>query len=249
MTTRASLAVPMMVAVIGLLTCLPAGSAQAETGYRFWSYWIADDSMWTYAAVGSGTRVPRDGAVEGWRFEVAVDGQVSPPRVDPTFEQICRDTAPREGSVRVAIVLDPGLAEHAPLGQNPVPMRSACVVVPDGSTSYQALNEAASVRSEAGFVCGIDGYPLNECAPLITIGQTPQRETPASAPDADADSAPSGPQTSDTDRGTELTATSSVTAGESEQNLSGSPLVSIISVGAAALIIATVFVLRQRRPS
>lgn len=160
--------------VLGVLAVASALStvapvAHASTGYRYWSYWNAapDTNSWVYATQGSGTHVPDDGAVEGWRFGVAGEASWVQPEALPDFAAICGEIpAPADGK-RVAVVIDPGEVAQAPAGETPTATRSECVTAQAGATGLQILQSITDVRLDAGFVCGIDGYPADECAPLV----------------------------------------------------------------------------------
>lgn len=143
--------------------------AQASTGYRYWSYWNAAPATdsWVYATQGSGTHVPEDGAVEGWRFGIAGEASFIRPKMLPDFEAVCGGIPAPEGGKRVAVVIDPGDEAEAPAGETPTPPRSECVVGATEATGLQLLQTVTNVRMDAGFVCGIDGYPAAECAPLV----------------------------------------------------------------------------------
>ena len=59
--------------------------------------------------------IPADGAVSGWRFEIAGEsGAARPPRIAPDFAAICGSTAAVAGSKRVALVIDYGVPADAP---------------------------------------------------------------------------------------------------------------------------------------
>jgi hypothetical protein len=159
-----------------LITVLMVGvatpSAVATTTYRYWSYWIVDAGTspeWGYASEGAGTRVPADGSVEGWRFGLA--GQVSDikPSIDPDFGSICAGTERQDDTKRVGIVIDPGTLDESPDGEQPGALVATCVVVDESATGLAIAQAVADVRVESGFVCGIDGYPASECAPLVEV--------------------------------------------------------------------------------
>ena len=184
----------LRVVALGVLATASAMSAiapavNASTGYRYWSYWNAapETGSWTYATQGSGTHVPVDGAVEGWRFGVAGETSLIQPRTLPDFEAVCGGVRALEDAKRVAVVIDPGEVAEAPEGQAPTTLSSECVVGVAGATGLQLLQSIAEVRMNAGFVCGIDGYPAGECAPLVdTRAQAIDAEASASAQTADA---------------------------------------------------------------
>jgi hypothetical protein len=210
-------------AVGGLLLAGPvAAPAGATTTYRYWSYWIGTDTTgssptWGYAIEGAGTRVPSDGDVEGWRFGLA--GQTSDiyPSAIPEFATICADVEASEETKRVALVVDPGDAAEAPVGESPGEPISACVQIENSATGLEILASVTEIRLDAGFVCGIDGYPASECAPLVDDTETVQTapapvdtETPEAAEVAEATS--------------------------EEPSNSGTPLITAVAISALALV-------------
>jgi len=173
------------VCVLGLVTvALLAGmlatahTSRADSGYRYWSYWTSSsDGTWKYASEGSGTRSPADGDVEGWRFGIAGDESFIQPSSPPDFDSICAQQSNREGTKRIAVVIDPGSPSEAPAGEEPGSIRTECVVTNEKATGYQVLTEVAEVRTDAGFVCGLDGYPVSECAPLVDVPEVTEADS------------------------------------------------------------------------
>lgn len=155
--------------VIASVLSAVALPAQAGTAYRYWSYWNASSGAanWTYATQGSGTYVPQDGAVEGWRFGVATDASFIKPEQSPNFADICAGVELPSDGKRVAFVIDFGNVGQAPRGEVPPQSRSECVIAADGATGLQMLQSIVEVRLDAGFICGIEGFPAIECAPLV----------------------------------------------------------------------------------
>lgn len=151
----------------GVLAAAP--TSRADSGYRYWSYWNGSDGVWSYAREGSGTLVPQDGDVEGWRFAIAGDESFIQPSSPPDFDSICAQHSNAEGTKRIAVVIDPGSPSEAPAGEEPGSIRTECVVTNAKATGYQVLAQVAEVRTDAGFVCGLDGYPVSECAPLVEV--------------------------------------------------------------------------------
>jgi hypothetical protein len=208
-----------------------APGASAETGYRYWSYWNAApgsaDGNWTYATEGSGTRVPADGALEGWRFGIAGEESRIHPSIPADFESICASQEQVEGAKRVGLVIDPGVPLHAPSGETPGAVRTECVVADIDATGFSVLAEVVDVRTDAGFVCGLDGYPASECAPLVEL-------------DASSDGAASTASTESTGstestESTESTAASETTR-DSGASAVGTPLASAAAVSLLALV-------------
>jgi hypothetical protein len=169
-----------MSARVVLTTCLMAGlvlfgagPTQAQSGYRYWSFWQVENNQWRYSQIGPASLPVTDGDVHGWRFGVSTqDGSAAPqPRTDPTqaFESICGAVAVDAGEVRVAILVDSGQQDIAPPGQQAPAPRPACAVVPQGSTGATALSAVAELGINDGFICSINGYPSGECAVAVDV--------------------------------------------------------------------------------
>ena len=179
-------------------TATPASAAQ----FRYWALWGSDGSSWVASSPDAPPESHQliDGAVDGWRFGIWDDtGPNQAPRTSAVFATLCptlaSSTAPA-GSIRVAVVIDPGTTDDAPTGEQPGPTRRACLTLPANATSAQALSAASrNVRLQNGQVCAVDGYPANECVPQIS-GPTPSftGELPSTAT-ADTNVTPS--QTTD----------------------------------------------------
>ena len=167
-----------------------AASAYADTGYRYWGYfhWAEADG-WQFATKGPADYTPEDGSVEGWRFALNVGKTAREPRTDGNFSSICADTAAEDGQKRVAVVIDYGLPEDAPEGDEPPAPRGACAVVPTDANGAQVLQAVADVRLEKGLTCGIDGYPAGECAAEVKNASVPEQDEPVELqlPGAEAD--------------------------------------------------------------
>lgn len=174
---------------------IAAGDA---TAYRYWSYWTVVDGTWVFATSGPAARAPQDGDVEGWRFARSTTTGDQPPRTSAAlaFDRACGSTPAAtdpagsgsgSGTVRVAIVIDPGTPDDAPAGQAPAQPRMACAVVAAGASSAQALSSTSDVRAEQGFVCALDGYPMGECAPIVTGSRPPAARSSASPSTAPLD--------------------------------------------------------------
>ena len=160
-------------AVITTVICLAvqvfAPAARAETAYRYWTFWTVANSEWVLSQVGPASTVPADGDVQAWRFPTLA------------FERICGTVTKPTGQIRVAMVIDPGLTNTAPDGQSPPPARGACAVIAESRSGADALMAIATPRVDKGLVCGIDEYPVGECAIAIDIN------TSAISPDSEAD--------------------------------------------------------------
>jgi hypothetical protein len=179
------------VAVFTLATPAPAS---ASTAYRYWAFYLAHGSTWQYSQRGPASEYPTDGDVEGWRFAIQVDaGGGLTPRDVPDFATLCASNPAKAGDIRVGIVVDFGVTSDAPVHESPpAAVVPGCVYVHDGDSGAAVLQAATTVRigagSDAGLVCGIDGYPKAECAPAVTVPTTttaaPTAQTPAAPPTA-----------------------------------------------------------------
>lgn len=178
--------------LVGAAVCtavLGAPAAQAEGLTRYWSYWNSPDGAWTYATQGAGTLIPANGSVEGWSFVVTkgMSEEAGSPTLAPTdaWAQACGAATPQVGEKAVAVVIDFGTADIAPAGETPPPPVTACAVVEESANGFQVLSAVADVRAEGGFLCGIAGYPRDECAPIIDALE-PAVATPAATAVAEA---------------------------------------------------------------
>ncbi|MET9108723.1 SCO2322 family protein [Streptomyces zhihengii] len=192
-----------ILAVLGLgalLAVLAAAPAQAA-GYRYWSFWQSTGGTWTYATEGPATARPADGSVNGFRFSVSEDsGDSAQPRTAPDFAAVCADTPAREGTKRVALVVDFGTPEDAVPGETPPATRTACARLAPDATSAEALAQVAKPLRYNGdaLLCAISGYPRAGCGekvsgadPSDTSGSTAPGDTAAGEPADDAGSGPS----------------------------------------------------------
>ncbi|EGX56566.1 hypothetical protein SZN_27126 [Streptomyces zinciresistens K42] len=174
---------------------LVTGAAQAAqaAGYRYWSFWERDGSGWRYATQGPSLARPADGDVQGFRFAVSEDSQdAAGPRGAAVFAVICARTPAREGSKRVALVVDPGTAADAPPGEAPPARRTACArVAPDATTAQALASVAKPLRYDsAALLCAISGYPRKGCGEQVS-GSAPGGGG-ASADGRAGDGAPDG---------------------------------------------------------
>ncbi|GGV78150.1 hypothetical protein GCM10015535_12510 [Streptomyces gelaticus] len=187
---RAVRATALLVALGAVLAVLGAGPAQAA-GYRYWSFWESSGSEWTYATQGPSLVRPDDGAVQGFRFSVSEDSEDSAkPRRAPGFTEICAGTPAKDGTKRIALVIDPGTAADAPAGEKPPAPRTACARVgPDASAAEALAAVAEPLRySSDAMLCAITGYPASGCGEQVSgDGQG----TPAESASASASAAPS----------------------------------------------------------
>ncbi|MEU7059344.1 SCO2322 family protein [Streptomyces sp. NPDC046197] len=173
-----------MAAVVLSVFFLAAGVTDAQAvGYRYWSFWERTGSHWTYATEGPSTARPSDGDVQGFRFAVSEDSQdASKPRGSADFATICAKTPARQGSKRVALVLDFGTRADAPSGETPPAPRTACARVSADATTAEALAAVAKpLRYDTNaLLCAIAGYPQRGCGEQVAAGT---RTTAAQATD------------------------------------------------------------------
>ena len=166
-------------------------SSNAATGYRYWGYFQAQGgaTSWTAAMTGPSVEV-KDGDVEGWTFVFSNnDIPAIAPMMDPDFATLCDGIPETAGKVRVGLVVDFGHASIAPSGETPMEFFSDCVVVPTGSVGLDVLKSALDVRAgDSGLICGIAGYPAQECGAEIEA-PTAQEAVTTSAPIEDAQQA------------------------------------------------------------
>jgi hypothetical protein len=132
----------------------------------------------------------KDGDVEGWTFVFSNnDIPAIAPMMDPDFATLCDGIPETAGKVRVGLVVDFGDANIAPSGETPMEFFSDCVVVPTGSVGLDVLKSALDVRAgDSGLICGIAGYPAQECGAEIEA-PTAQEAVTTSAPIEDAQQA------------------------------------------------------------
>ena len=118
---------------------------------------------------------PRD-TIPVIRFAVSGTAGSVQPRASSSFGAICGSHAPApSGQKLVGLVVDYGTTADAPPGQHPPRgVDMFCAQVGDHGTSAQVLVAYATVRSESGLVCAIDGYPANECGAVVTPSPTPK---------------------------------------------------------------------------
>ena len=159
-------------------------SSNAATGYRYWGYFQAQGgaTSWTAAMTGPSVEV-KDGDVEGWTFVFSNnDIPAIAPMMDPDFATLCDGIPETVGKVRVGLVVDFGDANIAPAGETPMEFFSDCVVLPTGSVGLDVLNSVLDVRAgDSGLICGIAGYPAQECGAEIEAPAVQEAVT-ASAP-------------------------------------------------------------------
>jgi hypothetical protein len=133
--------------------------------YRYWTFWVTTNDSWSFATEGAGTSKVTDQMVTGFKFAItgAYDGV--PPTESAVFSELCPDTSEQAGTLRVAVVVDFNDQATAPEGETPPSANVVkCVTVTEGQTAADALNAAnLDVRAKDGMICGISGYPKEEC--------------------------------------------------------------------------------------
>ncbi|MFD7012922.1 SCO2322 family protein [Streptomyces sp. NPDC059161] len=186
MRTRLVPFAALILALVALAT--GAGSAQAA-GYRYWSFWDLAGDTWTYATQGPASAHPGDGSVQGFRFAVSADSKdAATPRSAPSFEAVCGATPTKDGTKRVALVIDFGTSRDATQGDTPPAPRTACAQVLPDATSADALAAVAKPLryNSAALLCAIGGYPRAGCGEQV--GDTAPKPAPAAK---DSSSGPS----------------------------------------------------------
>ncbi|MFD3660663.1 SCO2322 family protein [Streptomyces sp. NPDC058659] len=177
------------------LTAVAAAPAQAA-GYRYWSFWESDGGKsWTYATQGPATARPADGDAIGFRFALSQGtSDTSKPSAAPGFAAICAGVEKKDGSKRIAVVVDFGGPEDAPPGEKPPrkPVTTGCVEVRADATGAEALAEVAKpLRYDgAAMLCGIAGYPARGCGEQVAEGgeqPAPSSASPAPVPEPGAE--------------------------------------------------------------
>ncbi|MFI8516757.1 SCO2322 family protein [Streptomyces sp. NPDC085481] len=223
-----------------LLTVAVAAPAQAA-GYRYWSFWEEQGGEWGYATQGPATARPADGDAIGFRFAVSRDSSdAAQPSSAPDFATICAGVEKKEGTKRIAVVVDFGGPQDAPPGETPPAKtpKAGCPQVRESATAAEALAAVAKpLRYDANaLLCGIEGYPEKGCGEQVAEGEPtkPTGEASASGPSASA-SASSPP------------ARSSSSASSSSSSDSGGPSVGLVVGGAAVLLLGTAGVVQARR--
>ena len=181
-----------------LFSITPANAAD----YRYWTFWVTTNDSWSFANEGAGTYKVTDQSVVGFKFAITGADNGTPPNQSAVFAELCPDTSEQAGVLRVAVVVDFNVATIAPDGETP-PVESLinCVTVNEGQTAADALNVAGlEIRANEGFVCGINGYPKEECGVEVpsTSAETTEVETQADTPMVIAENE-SAQQSSNTD--------------------------------------------------
>ncbi|WP_260605638.1 SCO2322 family protein [Streptomyces sp. WAC01280] len=206
------------------LTAVAAAPAQAA-GYRYWSFWESDGgTSWTYATQGPATARPADGDAIGFRFALSQGtSDTSKPTAAPDFTAICAGVEKKDGSKRIAVVVDFGGPKDTPPGEKPPakPVETGCAQVREDATGAEALAEVAKpLRYDgAAMLCGIAGYPARGCGDPVAEGE--------------GQSASAAPATSD-----------SASASDGE---GGGPSFGVLAGGAAVLALGGAAIWKARR--
>ena len=158
-----------LVIVLALIMSAGVSPAQAEMGYRYWSYWLYDGG-WEMSQEGAGTHIPKDGDLEGWRY-ISVSGNADlnyAPRTNATFEDICGSTPKKDGIVRVGLVIDYGMPSDYPEGAEVPSLVTQCSELVEGDPSTKLLGSHA-IRSDQDMICGIDNLPETGCGEEVDL--------------------------------------------------------------------------------
>ncbi|WP_374929317.1 SCO2322 family protein [Kytococcus sedentarius] len=158
-----------MAAAVALV--VPAGlaaPAAADSGSRYWSSWDAGWEGWEVPEDGPRTEVPDDGSTVGLRYSLvprsATEGRQ--PRALPDFDSSCRDAVWYEGVKRVAVVVDYGRGEEAPVARpDHLPqVETTCATVPVDFTTEQTLQSVLDVEDTGQGICAVNGHPSEGCS-------------------------------------------------------------------------------------
>ena len=166
---------PRVIAVLLLTltsTLALANPAAAEKGYRYWGYFQAapESDDWVAAMTGPTVKL-KDGAVEGWSFSISNEAvPAATPSKSADFATLCAGTPAASGKIRVGLVINFGPEIIAPNNEIPPNSIFNCALVKKDATGIDVLNTAVSVRNDkGGLLCGIEGYPANECGPEVDM--------------------------------------------------------------------------------
>lgn len=234
-----------LVALATLIVGTP--SAQAADSYVYWGYWQLSGAKWTFSQVGANAFTPADGAVEGWRFGIDDGGTgARPPRLAPSFQDLCGTTPAEAGKKRVGLVVDFGRAADGDGSAAPQAPLTTCVVVPAAATGADLLARAGGVRTEKTFICAIGGYPATGCSrTLATL--TPEQKAP-DAPLTVPTAAPTASAAAPSAAAPTAAATTAATGAAAATSAGGtSPTIWVVLFLAAAVLAFALA--RRRRPT
>ncbi len=174
---------PLAALAITAAAVLVGAPGAQSASYRYWSYFLTSDGSWSYANRGPAFHVPADGSVEGWRFGISsgTSGTGLLPRSEPDFERICAQTPAQDERKRVALIVDPGVIEHAPEGDTPGEPWAMCVSAEPRASGFDVLRAATTIRTQRGLICALTDYPTRECT--VALQQpAPEPNAPSTAP-------------------------------------------------------------------
>lgn len=156
------------VAVTALMV-LGTSPAQAETGYRYWSFWL-NNNGWEMAQEGAGTLIPKDGDIQGWRYITSPSNTTLEyaPRSSKSFNEICGDYPAEPESVRVALIIDFGNPEDYPKDTQIPETYEYCSIIKAGDSSM-ALLQGLDIRENGGMICALDALPATGCGEEVDI--------------------------------------------------------------------------------
>src|SRR4051794_20931182 len=162
MTTAVRRALVVIAAATLSCVAVAVGPPAHAAAYRYWSYWTWSGSGWQYSNIGPSGSL-HDGDIIGWRFATQPDSNsAKAPRANG--QSLC--------SNGVSVVIDYGVATDAPPGEHPPQSgnpRAFCADDADSNNGYRATDEHATLRvRNDGLVCGIDGYPKEECGQKVS---------------------------------------------------------------------------------
>ena len=185
-----------------LMFCMSvAGNANAAE-YKYWTFWTQEGDSWVFSPVGSASTNPPEGSAQAWRFDATSPSVAGIPPADlpgAVFERACGDVLPIVGTKRVAIVIDSGDPALSPEGEVPPSPIAYCAVGKVDTHGYDLLKTVVELRTDNGFVCGISGYPVSECATPVNdyvAATPPQPITQELVADVVKDAAVASSQTS-----------------------------------------------------
>lgn len=156
----------IVLALILFSSFLTPPAQAAEKGWRYWGYFqtAPGKTAWTAAMTGPTVNVA-DGSVEGWSFVFSSDDIPSvQPRVKPDFKSICAGVKADKDTKRIGVVIDFGSSAYSPKGEKIKKTITACVRTALASQGIDVLGQVAKIRAaSSGLICGLAGYPANEC--------------------------------------------------------------------------------------
>lgn len=173
------------------ISLVPISSAQAESAWRYWSYWQFTDGAWEMAMTGPADVKAEDGQVQGWRYITAgmeITDEFAP-RTDKTFDSICAGVEPKAGIARVAVVVDYGDStdySNQADAQSIQETQTSCVELNEGDPSSLILSSAFETREEGGMVCAVSNLPSSGCGEEVELTQ-PTEEPVITSTDQNAD--------------------------------------------------------------